>query len=106
MRENSYPYSPDNETLQQEAYSIADDFLVNAIETIDKALGKGAAAGSPALVAAFMRIQAQNFHAGMQARTLDEVGYRLAEVLGRIAENIGEIGEIEQSRLLGESQRK
>lgn len=74
----------DNATLFRQASMTAEEYLRKAKESIDAEFGEGHAKSHPELVAGFMQCAAADFHASVQARTLDEklggIGYALDSI--------------------------
>lgn len=55
-------------TLLRQASMTADDYLMNAIEGVEKRLGEGAAKKYPQIVAAYMQAAATDFHGSVLAQ--------------------------------------
>lgn len=83
--------SPD--TLLEQSWKTADEYLLRAIRCIDERLGEGAAQQSPQLVAAFMQVAAQDFATAMRAAVEQDSSMNIAAIsdsLDRIARAIAE----------------
>jgi hypothetical protein len=60
------------ETLFKQATMTATDYMVQAVDQIDKTFGEGYAAKHPELVGAFMRTAAADFHTAIIAKIHSE----------------------------------
>jgi len=60
-------------TLLRQAGYTADQYLLDALESIDKRLGDGYAAKHPDLIAAFMHVEAQDFYTAILKAGMDNI---------------------------------
>lgn len=77
----------DEEKLMEDGADTAAYYLNRAVAEIDGIFGKGAAARSPALVAAFMQSAALDCASAKLCK-------HLSQALNRIADNVGQAGTL------------
>lgn len=82
------------DTLMRQAPVTADTYLVEAIESVEKRMGKGAAEKYPQIVAALITAAATDYHAAM-------FSHRVAPALQDVGESIRMAGE--SVRAIGDS---
>jgi len=69
------------ETLLDQATDTADEYLAQAIKSIDKRFGKGYAQQHPELVAAFMKVAAQDFQTVFSIQTIQDAVLEVIEAI-------------------------
>lgn len=69
----------DGDTLMRQAPMTANSYLMEAIASIDKALGAGYAAAHPELIASFIQASALDFGASILARAIEAIADRQSE---------------------------
>lgn len=75
------------DVLLRQAHSTADVYLSEAIESIDKRLGKGYAAKHPELVAAFMQTAARDLHTAIVAKEISNALYHVAGAIASVKDD-------------------
>lgn len=85
------------DSLMEQASWTADGYLFQAIETVEKRMGKGAAERFPQIVAAVIQAAAQDFQAGVLtarvAPALQEVAAAIRESGESLRDAIGDAGQ-------------
>jgi hypothetical protein len=64
-----YSITADSDTLLRQASATADNYLMNAIEDIDKRLGRGYAKAHPELIGAYMQTAAVDLGTAVVGRS-------------------------------------
>ena len=70
---DAYRIEAGSETLFRQAPMTAHDYMLKAIDDIDKLLGKGYAKQHPELIAAYMQTAAIDFGTAIIARAIESV---------------------------------
>ena len=78
------------DALLQQAHSTADLYLSEAIDSIEKRLGKGYAAKHPELVAAFMQTAARDLHTAIIAKEISNAIYHVADAIASVKDENAE----------------
>lgn len=80
--------SAGSSTLLRQAHMTADEYLLQAIDCIDRRLGDGYARAHPELIAAFMNIAARDFHTSLTVKALDHLDDSLTKFAETVAQGI------------------
>ncbi len=82
----------DYSTLLRQASATADDYLMNAIQDIDKRLGDGYAETHPDLIAAYMKVAAMDLGAASLAKeigeSISEAGLEIGQAISGLSESL------------------
>jgi hypothetical protein len=71
--DDTYTVTAGNSTLLRQASMTADEYLCEAMQRIDRRLGKGYAKAHPELIAAFIQTAANDMGTAVIARAIDRV---------------------------------
>lgn len=87
---NGTKITAEAKTLMEQASMTASLYLSEAIERIDKQLGKGYAKDHPELIGCFIKACAQDFNTSMNVQAIQNATEQICERLDDIAANLQE----------------
>jgi hypothetical protein len=68
--------------LMRQAWMTADDYMMNAVERIDRQFGEGYAKKHPELVGAFMRTAAADYHSALMKAASQDIRDEIRDIRG------------------------